>query len=98
MSCKIDKFGCIGAPPHRTVAIEVGPDAYMVYSHHLDGMFQMVDSIEDGGFGRIFAQEAVVKSDMGNAPFLAKTLIWSSVRLRGTSHKARALLCEQTMG
>lgn len=63
---KLDGFGSVGIAAHTTVTIEIGAQSHMVDTHHIDGMFQMFDGVDDGGFA-FRAEETMIKRGMSHA-------------------------------
>ena len=64
-------LGSIGIAAHATVAVEIGAYSHMVDAHHVDGMLQMTDGIEDGGFA-LGAEESGIERGMGHAASLGQ--------------------------
>ena len=60
---QIDEFRSRCQARHAAVAVEVGTDAYMLDTHHIDHMVQVFNGIEDGG-AAVRAQETVVESNL----------------------------------
>lgn len=48
MKSEIDHFAAVGKSDNTSVAIEIGTQSHVFYSHNADGVFQMVNGIEDG--------------------------------------------------
>ena len=69
---KLDGFGSVGIAAHTTVTIEIGAQSHMVDTHHIDGMFQMFDSVDDGGFA-FRAKETMIKRGMSHATGLSQS-------------------------
>ena len=65
MAGEVDEFRRVGKTTHSPVAIEVGAQSHVFYSHHADGMLQVVQCIQDGSFA-LLAQEPGIKGDMGH--------------------------------
>ena len=62
---EVDEFGGVGKTADTTVTVEVGTETYMVDAHHLDGMLEMVEDVEDGGL-TMATEEAVVDGGLGH--------------------------------
>ena len=50
LDSEVDELGRIGHARYTAVAIKVGSDANMVDAHDLDGVFEVVDAVDDAGF------------------------------------------------
>lgn len=46
---EVDEFGGIGHTRYTAVSIKVGSNANMVDAHDLDGVFEVVDAVDDAG-------------------------------------------------
>lgn len=94
---EVDNLRGVSHARYATVTVEVGADAYMVNAHDADGMLKVRYCIHDVCLSRCI-EESRVERGVATPPHLASARSWSSVRLRGWSHRLRQLECEHTIG
>ena len=70
-ACEVDYFGCVGQSGYASVAIEVGSESDMFYSHYLYGMDEVVHGVDNGGLSAV-AKESVVQGYLCHAVFLCE--------------------------
>ena len=66
MHREIQRLRRVGEARDTAVAVEIGADAHMVDTHHLDGVLQMRDGVENRGLS-VFAEEAGVERRVRHA-------------------------------
>ena len=71
MEREIQGFRSIGIADDTAVAVEIGSDAHVVDSHHVDGVFEMVDGIENRSL-TVFSEESRVERRMRHATLLGE--------------------------
>lgn len=71
MEGDIDKLRGVGAAQHGAIAIKIGAYAHVIDAHHLDGVLQMLQGMQQSSLA-ILSQEAVVKCDLHNPSLVSK--------------------------
>ena len=71
VSCEVDYLGCVGQSGYASVAIEVGSEPDMFYSHYLGGVDEVIHGVDDGGLSAV-AQESGVQGYLCYAVFLCE--------------------------
>ena len=63
---EVGQLTTVSQPTDTTIAIEIGTQPYVVDTHHLDSMIQMLHSIQDGSLA-LFLQKPMIKRYLAHA-------------------------------
>ena len=61
---KVDELGSGGATRDASVAIEVGANAYVLNTHHIHHVVEVLDGIENRGWFGVGTEEAMIHGDL----------------------------------